>query len=66
MTASGFFDLPNREVKESGIIERAIRQMCRHPQHDPPSHLHIPADKGYRHVCPNCGSTQFLFSNRIY
>ena len=39
---SGFFDLPKREV-------------CNHPEHGMPMYLHIPAGKGYRHVCPGCG-----------
>lgn len=40
---SGFFDLPNNNV-------------CNHGEHYPPTHLHIPQGKGYRHVCPSCGN----------
>lgn len=40
---SGFFDLP--EVKKN----------CGHRSHNPPSHIHIPQGKGYRHICPECG-----------
>lgn len=43
-TFGGFFDLPKKTN-------------CKHPEHDPPKHLHIPQGKGYRHVCPSCGNT---------
>jgi len=39
---SGFFDLDIKDKK------------CSHPEHDFPTHLHIPQGKGYKHVCPNC------------
>lgn len=39
---NGFYDLPKDET-------------CRHPEHNPPTHLYIPPGKGYRHVCPSCG-----------
>lgn len=45
---SGFFDLPEEERK------------CTNPEHDVPSHLHIPQGKGYRHVCPSCGKVQVV------
>ena len=45
---SGFEDDP-------GAIEP-----CLHPEHNPPTHLCIPAGKVYRHVCPACGAVQVL------
>ena len=48
---SGFFDLPKQES-------------CNHPEHNPPTHLHIPEGKGYRHVCPGCGK-QVILKNPI-
>ena len=49
---SGFFDLP----KET---------QCTHPGHNPPSHLHIPPGKGYKHVCPECGKTTTIIPTQI-
>ncbi len=46
-TKSGFFDL-NRI------------QMCRHPEHNAPTHINIPAGKGYVHVCPACKASQTI------
>ena len=36
---------------------------CRHAEHLPPSHLHIPEGKQYRHVCPACRAQFVLRSN---
>lgn len=44
---SGFFNLPTQEV-------------CRNPDHNAPTHLHIPQGQGYRHICPSCGHTVVL------
>ena len=44
---SGFFDLPAYDT-------------CSHPSHNPPMHLYIPHNKGYRHVCPGCGMVTVL------
>lgn len=49
---SGFFDLDN------------VSQ-CKHPEHDPPSHIHIPEGKGYRHICPACGKVSTLIPPHI-
>lgn len=43
----GFFDLPKDK-------------QCKHPEHQPPSHIYIPQGKGYRHVCPACGAEAVL------
>lgn len=40
--SEGFFDLP-------------LNERCMNPGHNFPTHLYIPAGKGYRHVCPGCG-----------
>ena len=52
MSESGFFDLPN--------IEK-----CKDPSHKPPTHIHIPRGKGYRHVCPSCGKVIDLIPPQI-
>ena len=43
-----FFDLPKQE------------KLCQHPSHNPPTHLHIPEGKGYKHVCPSCKNVQIV------
>lgn len=48
----GFFDLP-------------FNSKCMDLQHEPPSHLHIPQGKGYRHICPSCGKVTTLISLQI-
>ena len=47
---SGFFDLENPKI------------ICNDKNHNPPSNLHIPEGKGYRHVCPSCGKTVEIIS----
>lgn len=42
--------------KEGGFFDLEIEETCNHPEHKPPTHLHIPQGKGYRHVCPACGN----------
>lgn len=48
----GFFDLPKSDV-------------CKDPEHEPPSHICIPQGKGYRHVCPSCGKVAVLIPPQI-
>lgn len=48
----GFFDLPQKKT-------------CRHPEHRPPSHIHIPQGKGYRHVCPGCGNVVDIIPQQV-
>ena len=50
---SGFFDLPK------------VKKECQDPNHKPPTHLHIPEHKGYRHVCPSCGNVIDLYPSQI-
>ena len=52
MNKSGFFDLPGQEI-------------CKDPEHKPPSHLHIPQGKGYRHICPSCGKETVIIPPQI-
>jgi hypothetical protein len=33
---------------------------CVSPEHNPPTHLYVPAGKRYRHVCPVCGQQGLL------
>jgi hypothetical protein len=34
--------------------------LCKHPEHEPPSHICIPQGKVYVHECPACGATTRL------
>lgn len=49
---SGFFDLPHQNT-------------CKDLGHKPPTHIHIPQGKGYRHVCPKCGKITDLIPQQI-
>lgn len=40
--------------------------LCKHPNHQPPSHLVIPAGKKYRHVCPGCGREVVIRSHEYF
>lgn len=33
---------------------------CTHPEHEPPSHLYVPAGEKYVHKCPACGNERIL------
>lgn len=48
----GFFDLPK--------IKR-----CNDREHEPPKYLYIPQGKGYKHVCPTCGSETIMIPQQI-
>lgn len=50
---SGFEDIPKTEI-------------CRHPEHEPPSHMLIPPGKQYRHVCPGCGRKTIIRPSGFY
>ena len=39
---------------------------CQHPEHSPPSMLHVPNGQGYRHICPQCGNISILTSPVFY
>lgn len=46
--------------RRSGFEDVPLPQRCRHPEHEPPSHLYIPPGKQYRHICPGCGRESVL------
>lgn len=51
--------------KKSGFFDLEPTIICRHPEHEPPKHLHIPQGKGYRHICPSCGKETVLIPPQI-
>jgi len=46
---SEFFDIP----QQIG---------CRDREHNPPTHLYVPPNKEYNHVCPSCGHVHIIRS----
>jgi len=50
--------------KVNGFFD--LEPVCNHPEHAIPTHLHIPAGKSYRHVCPGCGKETVAKNNIIY
>ena len=55
--SSGFEDIDD--------IDWNRYENCNHPSHNPPTHLYIPFGKRYRHVCPACGFTYYLYGSPI-
>ncbi|BCP56267.1 hypothetical protein K32_48840 [Kaistia sp. 32K] len=50
---------------QSGFEDDDLPSICRHPGHNPPTGLHVPEGKRYRHVCPGCGFTAILRSQGL-
>lgn len=38
---------------------------CRDAEHFPPTHICIPSDQQYRHICPSCGYECILRSPQV-
>lgn len=69
---SNKFNMPGKEVnlpkKKGGTrkIADLTGNYCRHPEHNPPSHMVFP-DGVYEHECPACGAVQrFVVSKPIW
>jgi hypothetical protein len=56
----------SNDVSVSGFEPDPEPECCRHPEHNPPTHLCIPSGQRYRHVCPSCGAQAILRSASIY
>lgn len=54
-----------KDNKESGFYDLDEKEICKHLEHRPPSHLYIPPGKGYKHVCPGCGRVIHLKGSNI-
>lgn len=53
-----------KQNKQSGFEDAPDTiSPCRHPNHNPPSHLLIPPGKQYRHICPLCRVETVITSN---
>lgn len=43
------------EPKKNGYFEPIPKiDICRDPEHNPPTHIYIPPDQQYVHICPSC------------
>lgn len=62
MTPTKPNDLHQSQDIKGGFFNLPKRYACRDPEHHAPTHIHIPAGKGYRHVCPTCGAVQTIVS----
>ena len=54
-----------RTKEKSGFFDLDPAKICGDPKHSPPTHIHIPGGKGYRHVCPKCGKVTTIIGDRI-
>ena len=52
----GFEDIPESDWPKP----------CRHPQHEPPTHIVIPSGKRYRHICPGCDRELAIYPSEVY
>ena len=60
-----FNEIHKSDKTESGFEDAPTINLCRHPEHLPPTHLYIPHGKIYRHVCPGCKNTIRLNGSEI-
>lgn len=54
---------PRKQSRMEPIPEKY--KVCRHPEHNPPTHICIPQGMQYVHVCPSCGAECILRSPEI-
>lgn len=47
-----------------GMFDIPQGQTCLDPNHYPPTNLHIPQGKGYKHTCRTCGTTFRILGNQ--
>ncbi len=61
-------DMRKRIAERRGGMEPIPEKIepCRHPEHQPPSHICIPNGMQYRHVCPACGIEQVIRPMRVW
>lgn len=56
---------PIERKEKSGFFDLEKNSACSNPEHKPPTHLHIPQGKGYKHICPSCGQISILIPPQI-
>jgi len=50
----------NPDKPKGGFEDIPAQERCLNREHEPPSHMVIPAGKQYRHVCPGCGKVAVM------
>lgn len=55
----------NKSEKKGGFFDLPQDTICKDKSHEPPTHIHIPQGKGYRHICPSCGKVTDLIPPQI-
>lgn len=53
-------DIVNHNLNKRSLEDDVKPEPCQHPEHNPPTHLYIPAGKRYRHICPGCGQEAII------
>jgi hypothetical protein len=57
--------IEDSQKKESEFFDLPKNKQCVSPLHNPPSHIHIPQGKGYKHVCPDCKNETTIIPHQI-
>jgi len=54
----------SKELQMPTVIEKIENdwKVCKHPEHNPPSHVSIPAGHRMVHTCPRCGDVTIVTS----
>ncbi len=61
-------DLKNKfipVIEKSGFFDLEKETNCNSTCHYPPTHIHIPKGKGYKHVCPSCKKETIIIPTQI-
>ncbi len=58
-------DWLKKEAEKSGFFDLQKQDTCHDSEHNPPTHIHIPQGKGYRHVCPSCGKETVIIPQQV-
>lgn len=51
--------------KTRNWLNDMIKQMCRHPEHNPPNHLYIPPNTTKVYKCPKCGHATTMYGSNM-
>lgn len=51
--------MPMRRIDEGQTWRMTV---CRDPEHEPPTMIHIPAGEGWEHICATCGKRTIMFT----
>jgi predicted RNA-binding Zn-ribbon protein involved in translation (DUF1610 family) len=51
--------------KQGGFFDLPKVQTCKSNEHNPPTHIHIPQGKGFKHICPACGKETIIIPPQI-